>query len=265
MICPVCQKELIKNEKSFICENSHSFDIAKQGYVNLLCSSHKDGSLIGDNKDMANSRRSFLQKGYFESLILAVSDFINEKEITSPAIADICCGEGYYSSYIKNKTNADVYAFDISKEMIKLAAKRKEDISFFVANISAIPLKSNSFDFAIHLFAPFHEKEFSRIIKNDGYILSVIPGERHLFELKELLYDTPYLNDEKAPETKELTLKDRIKVTSKVLLENSKDIDALFKMTPYYYHTKQSDKDKIAELQTLEITTDFVILVYKKQ
>lgn len=265
MICPVCQKELTRAEKSFICENLHSFDIAKQGYVNLLYSSHKDGSLIGDNKDMALSRRAFLQKGYFESLILAISDFINEKEITSPTIADICCGEGYYSSYIKEKTNAKVYAFDISKEMIKLAAKRKEDISFFVANISRIPLKSNSIDFALHLFAPFHDREFSRIIKDDGYILSVIPGERHLFELKELLYDTPYLNDEKAPETKELILKDRIKVTKKILLESSEDLDALFKMTPYYYHTKQSDKDKISSLKTLEVTTEFVILVYKKQ
>ncbi len=264
LICPVCGCELIKNEHCFVCENAHSFDIAKQGYVNLLTSSHKDGSLIGDNKDMAVSRRSFLSKGYFEGLCLAVCDFINRKNIENPLIADICCGEGYYTSFIKNNTNSSVYAFDISKEMIKLAGKRKNGAVYFVANISKIPLKSNCFDFAVHLFAPFHESEFSRIIKDDGYILSVIPGEKHLFELKEILYDTPYLNDERAPETKSLVLKERIKVTRKIKIDNQEDILSLFKMTPYYYHTKSTDKEKISSLNVLEVTTDFVILVYQR-
>lgn len=265
LICPVCSEELIKKEKSFVCSNSHSFDIAKQGYVNLLTSSHKDGSLIGDNKDMAVSRSSFLNKGYFDSLCLALCEFINQNKTTeAPTVCDICCGEGYYTSFVKKNTNSDIYAFDISKEMVKLAGKRKDTANFFVANISKIPLKSSSFDFALHLFAPFHESEFARIIKDDGYVLSVIPGEKHLFELKQVLYENPYLNDEKAPEASELTLTNRIKVTNKIKLQSTEDILSLFKMTPYYYRTKQSDKEKVLSHESLEVTTEFVILVYRK-
>ena len=102
----------------------------------------------------------------------------------------------------------------------------------------------------------------SRIIKDRGYILSVVAGENHLFELKELLYDTPYKNDEKPPETDKLTLKEKRKFTAKIHLDTQEDIMALFRMTPYYYHTKDEDKAKIENLSSLDVTTEFVMFVY---
>ena len=147
--------------------------------------------------------------------------------------------------------------------MVRLAAKRKNGITYFVGNLARIPVKDKSVDISLHLFAPFHEKEFSRITKDGGYIVSVVAGENHLFELKELLYDTPYKNDEAPPEAENLTLTEKRKITAKVHLSTNDDIMALFKMTPYYYHTKDEDKAKLAGITEMDMTTEFVMFIYK--
>lgn len=263
IICPVCGENLTENEKNYTCPKGHCFDKAKEGYVNLLTGSHKPGSTTGDNKDMAINRRDFLSKGYFDALVRALVEFINEKGLLRPVIADICCGEGYYGDRIKKETECDMFGFDLSKEMVRLAAKRKNSITYFVSNLARIPVRSKSVDISLHLFAPFHEKEFSRITKDDGYIVSVVAGENHLFELKEILYDTPYKNDEKPPETENLTLIEKRKISARVHLESGDDIMALFKMTPYYYHTKDEDKAKLSGLEGMDITTEFVMFIYQ--
>lgn len=262
IICPVCGKSLHKENRSYKCENRHCFDEAKEGYVNLLVGS-KSGSLIGDNKDMAKSRHDFLSKGYFTPLADEIVKIVRESEKENPALCDICCGEGWYGDYIKNAISCSMVGFDISKEMVRLAGKRHNDITYFVANLSKIPLKSESIDIAFHLFAPFHESEFSRIMKKDGLIITAVAGENHLFELKEILYDSPYKNDEQSPKTETLTLKEKRKVIKKIHLESKDDIDALFKMTPYYYHTSEKDKAKLDSHSELDVTVEFAIYVFR--
>lgn len=262
IICPVCAEELKEDGRSLRCEKGHCFDRAKEGYVNLIAGARKNGSLIGDNKDMAVSRRSFLEKGYFDSLVKELISIIKEKNIPCPRILDICCGEGYYSHKIKEAFECEMYGFDISKEMVRLAAKRKNGCEYFVANLSRIPLKDKSTDIAFHLFAPFHEREFSRIIKDGGTLITAVAGENHLFELKEILYDTPYKNDERPPETENLVIKDKRKVTEKIHLSSREDIDALFRMTPYYYRTSDRDKEKLLSFDSLDVTVDFAVFIY---
>ena len=262
IICPVCGGILKEENRSLRCEKGHCFDRAKEGYVNLIAGTHKKGSLIGDNRDMANSRKAFLEKGYFDSLVEELITLIKERAVPCPHILDICCGEGYYSHRIKAALECEMSGFDISKEMVRLAAKRKNGCEYFVANLSRIPLADKSVDFAFHLFAPFHEKEFSRIVKNDGTLVTVVAGENHLFELKEILYDTPYKNDEMPPETESLVIKEKRKVTRKIHLSSKEDIDALFQMTPYYYRTSDKDKAKLDALNELDVTVDFCMFIY---
>ena len=263
-ICPVCKKILTKQDRSYRCENGHCFDISKEGYINLLHGKNKSGSLIGDNRDMALSRKLFLSKNYFSALSDGLAEMIKENTTGKPVLCDICCGEGWYGEQIRNAIDCELISFDISKEMVRLCAKRKKSDLCFVANGNNIPLSDESVDLAFHLFAPFQEKEFSRILKKNGIILTAVAGENHLFELKELLYDTPYKNDEAPPETESLILKEKRKFTKKVLLESREDIQALFRMTPYYYHTSDSDKAKIESLEKLEVTTEFVVYGFGK-
>ena len=263
-ICPICGEKLVKENRSYRCENNHCFDISKEGYVNLLSGKNKSGSLIGDNRDMALSRKQFLSRDYFSALSDELTDTIKQYAPSCPTLCDICSGEGYYSEKVKDAIDCELISFDISKEMLRLCAKRKKSDLCFVASASSIPLESGSVDLAFHLFAPFFEEEFSRIIKEDGTILTAVAGENHLFELKKILYDTPYKNDEAPPETKSLVLKEKRKTSKKILLQSKEDIDALFRMTPYYYHTSDKDKAKLEGYESLEVTTEFVVYVYGK-
>ncbi len=263
IICPDCSLSLTQSGGSLVCPNRHSFDFSKEGYVNLL-KSGKSGALIGDNRDMALSRRDFLSKGYYDALARELKKEYDSSKNDSFTAVDICCGEGYYTQFISADAKGAFYGFDISKEMIRLAAKRKCGAQFFVANMKNLPLESGSVNLAFHLFAPFCEDEFARILSDGGRLISVTGGREHLFGLKEVLYDTPYENDETVPEYKKLTLVESRRITDTVTLTSNEDIYSLFKMTPYYYHTNRKHKERLDGIDELTTKLDFVLNIYAK-
>ena len=259
LVCPICAAPLVFAERVAYCDNNHRFDLAREGYVNLLRAS-RSGDRIGDDKLSARSRRDFLNKGYYSLLKDSMVALFSDK---SGSVLDICCGEGYYTAALGENPDLNVYGFDISKEMVRLAAKRG-NAQYFVANMASIPVPDESFDYAIHLFAPFQEKEFHRILKKGGKLYSVVPGRLHLWGMKSALYDTPYENDEKLPDTELLTLCRTQCISGRIHLQTQEDIEAVFRMTPYYFHTSQRDKEKLEGLQSLDTEISFVIGEYIK-
>lgn len=259
LLCPVCGRQLDKAGGALRCGQGHSFDIAKEGYVNLLRSG-KSGDLIGDDKLSARSRRDFLNKGYYASLKDELCRIFRGKQGN---VLDICCGEGYYTAALGENPGLQVYGFDISREMVRLGAKRGNGI-YFVANMASIPLPDASMDYAVHLFAPFQEASFARVLKPGGTLYTVIPGRHHLWGLKQVLYETPYENDEKLPQTTALRLTGTRKVAARITLASQEDIQAVFRMTPYYFHTSEKDKEKLLACDTLETPIEFVIAAYEK-
>lgn len=258
--CPVCSGGFSQGEKSLLCENGHCFDKAKEGYVNLLSGCRKSGDAIGDNREMAKNRKAFLDGGYYACLADAVA-----KLVQGDTVLDICCGEGYYTEKIMSSAGKrQYYGFDLSREMVRLAAKRKCGATFFVANIADIPVRDESVDFAFHLFAPFHAGEFHRIMKTGGRLVTVFPGKRHLFALKEVLYDVPYENDEKIPDTGDFRLVETVTVKDRIRLEGNENIMSLLRMTPYFYHTPTEGLQRISTLDSLETEVEFVLAVMRK-
>ena len=225
--CPVCSEKLNITPSGMACGNRHCFDRAKEGYVNLL-RGNRPGSERGDSREMALSRRAFLNRGYYEPLADAVAGVLAENTAAGGHILDICCGEGYYTEKLcRCLPDRKYLGFDISREMVRLGAKRKCGADFFVANLGDIPLGDGSVDGAVHIFAPFNSSEFSRILKPDGCLLSVFPGRDHLMGLKRRLYEVPYPNDESGQETGDLVVKDRIRVKYEAELTSAEDIFAL--------------------------------------
>ncbi len=259
LICPVCGEQLNQHACVLRCARGHSFDLAKEGYVNLLRSG-KSGDLIGDDKFSARSRRDFLNKGYYRALKDELCRIFADKQ---GSVLDICCGEGYYTSALGENSNLQVYGFDISREMVRLAAKRGNG-RYFVANMASIPIADETMDYAVHLFAPFQEESFARVLKPGGIFYTVVPGRFHLWGLKQALYDTPYENDEKLPHTDLLRHISTVKVSANIVLSSQEDIHAVFRMTPYYFHTSEKDKLKLASLDQLQTQVEFVIAAYEK-
>ena len=101
-ICPVCGQPLGREENTFRCKTGHSFDRARSGYVNLLLSGGKHAKIPGDNKQMVLSRRAFLEKGFYRPMADALCRETAEElnGLSSPAVLDAGCGEGYYPALL---------------------------------------------------------------------------------------------------------------------------------------------------------------------
>lgn len=260
--CPVCGEPIFKeNDKIYCCANRHSFDIAKKGYVNFLLAHKMNSKLPGDNKLMVDARSDFLNKGYY-SVFKDKLKFLIE-EYHPNVILDAGCGEGYYTDGIYHESRT-VVGIDISKTALQKAAPKNRNITYIAASLFDLPIQNESVDLLFSLFAPYAGEEFHRVLKNDGIMILGIPGENHLIELKNVIYEHPYKNQVKDYELSGFGFQKTEKIETTIHLQSQEDILNLFRMTPYYYRTKQEDLEKIQALNELDVTISFELLVYQK-
>ena len=268
ILCPVCGGVLTQNEKSYTCQNGHSFDRAKSGYVNLLIS-HQSGSQHGDDREMVRSRRAFLEGGYYEPLRAEICRTVLENSGDTVSLLDSGCGECWYTAEIEKTLldagkNADIVGIDISKDALKMGDKRGKNLCLAVASAYRLPVGEESCDIILNVFAPFAGEEYLRTLKKGGILIHVSPDEGHLWELKKAVYEKPYLNDAPAPVQEGLELYQEKKLKYRIDIENKEHIKALFMMTPYAHKTSPKDIARLDNLQSLNVAVEFVIRLYKK-
>ncbi len=269
LICPVCSRPLQEEDKCFRCEAGHSFDRAKEGYVNLLLSSSAGGH--GDDKAMLLARREFLEKGYYGHLLEALKQICLERFSAGCALVDAGCGEGYYTSAIcqamlEKFGEVDFYAFDIAKEAAKMVSKKMgKTATVFVSSAYRMPLETESADGILSLFAPFAREEYLRVLKPGGLLIRAYPLEDHLYELKEAVYEKPLKNEAISDSGEGWESVEEFRVKKRLELTSNGDIVALFGMTPYAHKTSLPDRNKLLELDHLSVGTDFGIAVYRKK
>lgn len=265
-LCPVCGKLLNEEKSLFKCSNVHCFDKSGSGYVNLLITGGKKGH--GDNKLMIKARHNFLKKGYYEDLKNNLCREIKKYVKKGVSILDSGCGDGYYTAgmcdLVSSSEGGEVYAIDVSKEALKIAAKSCKKAKFAVASAYKLPFMEESFDIISSIFSPLAFEEFYRVLKKGGIFITAIPLENHLYQLKKAVYDTPYKNKPESTEQKGFELLNAQEVRREISLESNEDIKNLFMMTPYYYKTSEENQKKLDCLDTLITETEFLILTYKK-
>ncbi len=269
--CPLCRTKLFENERSLKCEHGHSFDISAEGYVHLLPANKMNSKIPGDSKEMAASRSAFLDKGYYEPLLKELERTVLElSENEEPAMLDCGCGEGYYTSNIakelKNRfPKAKIAGFDISRPSVRRAAKRTKEVDFAVASVFDIPVFDKSFDILLNVFSPLSIEEYSRVLKDGGFYVYVVPAARHLWQLKAAIYDTPYENREEDVPYEGFEHVETRKVRYETLIKTKEDIFALFQMTPYYWKTSAKGAEKLSAYESLLTEVAFDIHIYKKE
>ena len=180
--CPICKERFEKSGNSLVCPNKHCFDLSKRGYVNLLRPSKSGSVRHRDDKLMVESRKSFLNAGFYAPLSNAITDIVRQNAPTNATILDAGCGEGYYTVNIKNALQTEaVYGIDVSRDAIHAASLRDKSLRLAVASIFDLPVPSESIDVLINLFAPYDGKEFSRVLKKDALLVRAFPAERHIW------------------------------------------------------------------------------------
>lgn len=275
LTCPICGKHLFENieNKVYKCENNHSYDIAKQGYVNLLISNMKRSKNPGDSKEMVLARVDFLRRGFYKMVSDNINDVIcdyfkdNSEKIN---VLDVGCGEGYYLTNLKesmkeNEIEADFYGMDVSKEAVKYASRSEKECLFVVGNNYHIPAEDNSVDCILSVFSPIDIDEINRVLKKDGIFVRVLPRTNHLIELRNIIYSVVKLNDKVyKPDSEKDEYINEVNVTYNLEL-NNEEVTSLLKMTPHYWKSTPENKEKLEAYKELNITVDMRIGVFKKK
>lgn len=266
LICPVCNEPLSAEEKSFRCANGHTFDRAKEGYINLLLSHQRKSSHPGDDAAMVQARRCFLDSGAYDPVSQAIQNLISDlkpkvKSLRPFSILDCGCGEGHFLGALSGQR----FGVDISKEAIRSAAKCCPDATWIVANgMRKLPLANYSIDVILSILAPRNPEEFVRILKPDGKLLLGVPGPNHLIELRSLLSAHAADFEEKADEaaTKcapQFIETHREAITFEITL-NPGQIADLIQMTPIFWCSSPEAKAAAQKLKELRMTVSFVLL-----
>ena len=262
-LCPICQSPLTLNDRSYRCQQNHSFDQAKEGYVNLLPVQQKKSKAPGDNKEMVIARRAFLDKGYYQHLVDKLNHLFAQYTPEDANLFDAGCGEGFYTNQLQTQQQR-VYGIDISKEAVKRAAKRYRDCHFSVATLSHLPFADNFFDGLLSVYAPILEQEFTRVLKDGGVLITVTPAKDHLIELKSMIYQDAKQHDEEREPIEHLSLVEQIELKTEMTIATGQDVLNLQQMTPYAFKASEEVKQQLGEMQAFSCHAHFLIKVYRK-
>ena len=254
--CPICQENLTLVESSLKCNNRHSFDLAKFGYVNLAPQIKQSANY---DKENFQNRQQILEAGFYQAILEGVSDLL-EANPSAKTVLDIGCGEGFYSRKLQ-ETHSDktFYAFDISKDSVQIAAKSEANwaVNWFVGDLARLPLQDASMDILLDIFSPANYGEFRRVLSKDGILIKVIPTKNHLKEIRQTVQDQLTKKDYSNQDIKDhfqehfTILSSQTASLTKTITANH--LQALLIMTPLLFHV---DQTKIDWSQLTEITIE---------
>lgn len=260
--CPLCGAVLNRVEKSYRCENRHSFDIARQGYVNLLPVQQKRSLNPGDTKEQVASRREFLSGGFYAPIAQALCDNAVELGCTGPVL-DVGCGEGYYSIRTAAALNAELVGLDISKEAVRLAAGTYKEARWICGTAAKLPIADESVGLVMSLFALTVPAEFRRVLRGNGLFFQVLAAEDHLLGLKSIIYPE-LLHREKntAPREPGFELVKSVPLRFAFTVEGPQ-VWNLLSMTPHVYRISKEGAARLEQTRILTDTASCVLNVYR--
>ena len=263
LICPVCGARLSRGEKEYRCPNRHSFDVARQGHVNLLVVQQKHSLNPGDTREQVLSRRAFLEGGFYEPIAKALCDTARELGTKGP-ILDVGCGEGYYCARLSDALDAELLGLDISKEAVRCAAAKYKGPQWVCGTASHLPVADGSVGTLTSLFALTLPEEFHRVLAKDGLYFQVLAAQDHLLGLKSIIY--PELKLKEKDSVPELPGFERIKtvpIRFTFTVEGAQ-VQNLLSMTPHVYRISKEGAARLAATETLTDTASAVLNVFRK-
>ncbi len=261
--CPICGKDLQKQEKSYTCPQGHSFDIARQGYVNLLTVTQKHSLNPGDTREQVLSRRSFLEAGHYAPIAQALVDAAREMGAQGPVL-DIGCGEGYYSSRLAAGLGAELVGLDISKEAVRCAAGKYKNATWLCATAAHIPVAEESAGLVTSLFALTLPEEFSRVLIPGGCYFQVLAAQDHLLGLKSIIYpELKFKEKDTVPSLPGFALIKSVPIRFSFTVAGDQ-VQNLFSMTPHVFRIGKEGAERLRNTETLTDTASCVLNVYRK-
>ncbi|MDO5401559.1 MAG: methyltransferase domain-containing protein [Eubacteriales bacterium] len=264
LICPVCGEQLNIRDRQYVCPQQHSFDIARQGHVNLLAVQLKHSKNPGDTKEQVASRREFLEGGFYEPISNALIDAARDLGLSGPVL-DVGCGEGWYAARLADALGAELTGLDISKEAVRAAAAKYKRCRWLVATAAHIPVEDGAAQLLTSLFALTLPEEFARVLAPGGYFFQVVAAEDHLLGLKGIIYDElHHKQKDTVPDLPGFTLVKSVPIRFLFTVEGPQ-VQNLFAMTPHLFRIGRNGAERLRNTQTLTDTASCVLNVYRRR
>lgn len=265
LICPLCQNPLILSDKTYRCIHRHSFDVAKEGYVNLHVVQHKKSKNPGDAPEQVAARRRFLAGGFYQPLKEAIVRKL--ANLSAKSVLDIGCGEGYYTMGLAD-AGARVVAIDIAKSAVQAAAKadKQKRITWAVGTGALLPVADGSVDVCTSFFSPLPVDEMARVLSDGGYVLVATPAPKHLYALREALFGEVVAH---TPDkfiqllADRFALQDTQTISCTFMLDNAA-LNDLICMTPYAFKAKPERRAALQSQESLTVEAQFCLYTFKK-
>lgn len=268
LVCPLCASAFLIEPRTWRCTQGHSFDVAREGYINLLPVQHKHSRDPGDRPDAVLARRAFLEGGHYQPLREALVSIL--QPLGAGSLVDIGCGEGYYTDALRAVAH-DVVGLDISKPAVRLAAKRFPGLRWIVGTGTHLPIAAAGVDVVCSLFTPLNEAEIARVLRPGGRVLIVTPGADHLWAMREILFDTVQAHE---PDKFRRLFGDRVEgefepidpVELRVPLQlDQTALRHLAAMTPYAWKARPERRAALDALEGLDTQAAFSIMVFVRR
>ena len=188
--CPSCRLDLKAAAGALACRNRHSFDLAREGYVNLLAGGRRHPAEDGDRLDRLKHRATFLEAGHFDFIAAAIRSHLQQIAALptdrSCRVLDAGSGTGHHLARIVADLGLPVVGLglDIAAAAARRAARRWPGLAFAVVDLWADwPVHDATFDLVISIFAPKNFAETARVLAPGGWLAVVYPGPNRLAEL----------------------------------------------------------------------------------
>jgi len=254
--CPICQQSMYVYEQGrLVCTSNHSFDIAKQGYVNMLT----NNATSKYSKSLFESRKAVIDSGIYD----AVEGRIGELISSAKTVLDTGCGEGSHLARIMNDRDHGIgVGIDIAKEGILAAARHYPKQIWCVGDLAKSPFAQASFDAILNILSPANYEEFKRLLTPNGYLVKVVPQSGYLRELRAQLYadsnKETYSNEQIVARFQDSFREVNVERVTYTLPLSEELVPALLEMTPMGWH-----KAEQTAVELNEITIDVDLLVGK--
>jgi 23S rRNA (guanine745-N1)-methyltransferase len=246
------------------CAQGHSFDVAREGYVNLLTVQQKNSRDPGDNPQMVLARHEFLQAGHYQALRDAAVAAL--APLRAQSLLDIGCGEGYYTSAFATVAAREVIGLDIAKPAIRLAARRHPEITWLVGSGALLPVADASMDVVSSLFCPLQVAEIHRVLKPGAHVLVVTPAPDHLWTVRERLFDDVRAHEPDkflAGFEAQFVLRHRQELRCPLKL-TQQSLKQLLAMTPYVWRAKPEKRAALESNETFATDAAFSLMLFQK-